>query len=93
MQRIQFFSRVALLCNLCFLVVFFLRYVPFVQNGIITSTLIILGSVISIVINTLIMLLYFFLVIVGGPLRKAIPVWLIITNILFFIFQVILLIK
>lgn len=93
MPKLLFFSRVAFICNICFLITFLLHYVPFISNGIISSTIIILGNVLSIVINVMMNILYILIILGGKPISSFIPVWLIIINFLFFIFQVILLLK
>ena len=93
MPKLLFLSRVAVICNLCFLITFLMHYIPFVSNGSIPSTIIVLGNVVSIVINVLMNAVYILILLAGKPLIRYVPVWLIATNFLFFIFQVILLIK
>jgi hypothetical protein len=93
MRKLLFVSRVALLCNLCFLVTWLLQSIPFIANGIISSTLIIIGHVMSIVINALLVILYTVLALAGRSLRQYVPLWLICFNFIFFIFQAILLVK
>ena len=93
MPKILFLSRVALICNVCFLITLLLHYIPAVANGIFSSTLIILGTVMAIVINVLMNILYLIIVFCGRPIRKFVPVWLMSVNFLFLILQVILLIK
>ncbi len=93
MPKLLFFSRVALLCNICFLITYLLRNVPFISNGIVTSTIIVMGNVLSIVINMLVNILYVFIALTGKPISTYLPKWIIIVNFLFFILQVILLIK
>lgn len=92
MPKLLFLSRVALICNLCFLITFLMHYAP-VSNGSIPSTIIVLGNVVSVVINVLMNALYVLIFLAGKPLIRHVPVWLIAINFLFFIFQVILLIK
>lgn len=93
MPKLLFFSRVALLCNLSFVVAFLMHYSPKVSNGFVPSTIIILGFVLSIVINILINMLYILITLADKPISHFVPQWLIITNFLFFLFQAILLIK
>ena len=92
MQKLLFFSRVALICNICFLVTILLRFMPFLDNGAVSSTLIISGSVLSIIINSLLVLTYILLTVIRRPLRHYVPGWLVITNFLIFVLQVIFLI-
>ena len=93
MSKLLFLSRVALLCNICFLFTFLMGYIPALENGIVTSTIIIMGNIISIVVNILIHLIYLILLFVGRSILSVIPAWLMIINFLFLLVQIILLIK
>ena len=93
MPKLYFFSRVALLCNICFLITFFIRHVPRLQDGFFISTIIIVGLVLSIVINALVNLFYLVVTVAGKPVIHFVPLWLVAINFLFFVFQAILLIK
>ena len=93
MSKLFFFSRVALLCNICFLITFFIRYLPDFKDGFFISTIIIVGLVLSIVINVLVNLFYLAVTVAKKPVVYYVPLWLVITNFLFFVFQAILLLK
>jgi len=93
MSRLLFFSRVAFLCNICFLVTFVIRFVPALKEAFFVSTIVIIGLVMSIVINVMVNLFCLLMVMTRKPLRQYVPLWLMITNFLFFVIQVILLIK
>ena len=93
MSRLLFFSRVAFLCNICFLITFIIRYVPVLKEGFFVSTVIVIGLVMSIVINVIVNVVYLVIVVTGKPVRHYVPLWLVLTNFLFFVLQVILLIK
>ena len=93
MPKLLFFSRVALICNVCFLVTFFMHYVPIIANGLVPSTIIILGNVLAIVLNAMINILYILLFFAGRFFILRVPQWIIVVNFLFFVFQIILLIK
>ena len=93
MSRLLFFSRVAFLCNICFLVTFIIRFVPALKEAFFVSTIVIIGLVMSIVINVMVNLFCLVMVMTRKPLRQYVPMWLMITNFLFFVIQVILLIK
>jgi hypothetical protein len=93
MPKLLFFSRVALLCNICFLITLSMHYIPVITNGIIPSTIIVLGNVLAIVINVLTNFLYVLITLADKPISKFVPIWIIIVNFLFLIVQVILLIK
>ncbi|MBA4166804.1 MAG: hypothetical protein H0X41_04570 [Chitinophagaceae bacterium] len=93
MPKLLFFSRVALICNGCFLVTFLMHYISDIRNGVVPSTIIILGNVLSIVINILLNVIYAMLFLAGRLRMAGVPRWLVAVNFLFFIFQVILLVK
>jgi hypothetical protein len=93
MPKLLFFSRVALICNVCFLLTYLLNLIPVLSNGIITSTIIMLGIVLSIVLNTMLNILYIIMTLAGKRLTDSVPKWLVIVNFLFFVFQVIFLLK
>ncbi len=93
MSKLFFFSRVALLCNVCFLITFFIRYVPRLKDGFFLSTIIIVGLVLSIVINALVNLFYLAVTVANKAVIHYVPLWLVLTNFLFFVFQAILLLK
>jgi len=93
MQKLLFFSRVAFICNICFLVTFFAHYIPFIENGVVSSTMIIMGNVLSIVVNVMINLAYIILKMTGQRLTAYVPAGLIGINFIFLVFQVILLVK
>jgi hypothetical protein len=93
MSKLLFFSRVAFICNICFVITFIIRYVPFLEEGFVLSTIVVTGLVLSIIINFIVNL--FYCIMMAGyqtPIWKYIPKWLLITNFLFFVAQAILLI-
>jgi hypothetical protein len=93
MSKLLFFSRVALLCNICFVFAFLIRYVPVLKDGLFVSTIIVIGLVLSIVINILVNIFYVIITMSNAPVSRYVPRWLVATNFLFFVFQAILLIK
>ena len=93
MPKLLFFSRVALLCNICFLLTFLMRYVPRISEVWFVSTIVIIGVVMAIVINAIINIFYLLLTVAGKPISQYVPRWLVVINFLFFVFQAILLLK
>lgn len=93
MSKLLFFSRVGLLCNICFLLTFFIRYVPELKDGFFVSTIIVIGLVLSIVINVILNMFYLLITVADKPISHYVPRWLIVINFLFFVFQAILLLK
>lgn len=93
MPKLLFFSRVAFICNLCFLLTWLMRYGPPIPQGHIATTIVILGIGLSVILNVII---NFFIIVVLAQrkLRKEhIPLWLAVANALFLIVQLILLLK
>lgn len=88
MGLLRFLSRLAFICNLCWLLVSFSQWLPQFPDNAITSNIIVLawlgGSAINIVLNIVLLLLL--------PIRRlrktGIPIWLMIVNFIFFALQV-----
>ena len=93
MSKLLFLSRVGLLCNICFLLTFFIRYVPELKDGFFVSTIIVIGLVLSIVINVILNMFYLLITVAEKRVIHYVPTWLILINFLFFVFQAILLLK
>ena len=93
MRKLLFFSRVAFICNVCFLVTFLMQYLSGFAETVLSSTIIILGNVFALFMNFGVNVFYAILLINRRSLLLEIPRWLIIANVLFFIIQLILLIK
>src|SRR5579871_1434488 len=92
MSVIRFFSRVAFICNICFLVASFTQWLPALPDNALLSDIIILGYLVSVVINLLVNLVVLLLLLAGRLGRAKVPVWLLIVNFVFFIVQIVLLI-
>jgi hypothetical protein len=90
MPKLLFLSRVAFICNICYLLSFLFRTTSLIQSGHGASTIIILGNLLAMVLNVVVIFGYttsFFLLKIGGPY----PQWLIIINFLFLLVQSIIL--
>jgi hypothetical protein len=92
MRLFRLLSRVAFICNICFLLSAFVLWLPHPPEGNILSTVIILGYFMAILINVLLNLSLIILYIVGKLSAPVIPVWLLVVNFIFFIAQSILII-
>lgn len=92
MRKLLFFSRVAFICNACFLITLLLHYIPHLSNNGISSTFIIMGRLLSLAITSVLIIIYIVLLITSPKLLKQVPPWLVLTNFLFFVAQVIFLI-
>ena len=87
MRLVRFLSRVAFICNICFLVASFTQWLPALPEGL-ASDIVVLGYLVAIIVNLIVNLIVL-LLLPFGKLR-GVPVWLLIVNGLFFIAQIIL---
>ncbi|HEV9036917.1 MAG TPA: hypothetical protein VGQ51_09860 [Puia sp.] len=95
MRPLRFFSRVAFICNICFLVVLVAsnrRWLNSLPDNEIISDMIVLGYLVSAVLNLLVNSALILLLLIGRLRRAGVPVWLLIVNFVFFIVQILLLI-
>lgn len=96
MQSLIFFSRVAFICNVCFVVVWVMRYYPILkegQPGEFVSLVLILGILIAFLLNIVVNLFVLVFMLQRKAVWKLFPGWLIITNFLFLLPQIILFIR
>jgi len=93
MQKLLFFSRVAFICNICFVLAFLMKYVPDLKDGYLTSTVLILGVGLAFGLNLLVNLITGIFLLQRKYREQAYPSWLIIANFLFLIPQLILLLR
>lgn len=83
-----FLSRVAFICNICFLLAFSVQMTNWIRNEDITSMIALIGYLMGFILNPLLILFYLLFFIVSRKRLKIIPSWLITANILFFIIQI-----
>jgi uncharacterized membrane protein len=81
-------SRVAFICNICFLIAFSIQMTDWIKNEDITSTIALIGYVMGFIINPLLVLCYLLVFIFSRKKLKAIPSWLLTANILFLFIQI-----
>lgn len=93
MQAVRFLSRVAFICNICFLLASFIQWLPHPPEGELISQLIVLGWLLSILFNTIVNIVIIVLFVFRRLRRAAVPVWLLIANFVFFVLQIILLLN
>ena len=87
MRRLSFFSRVAFICNIFFVVAFSIQLSNWIGNEQIKSTIVMLGYIIGIPLNLIVNLIYLFVVLGRKRLLPALPSWLVTANILFLVIQ------
>ena len=86
MRLLRFLSRVAFICNICFLLAILVRYTPSPPEGHLISTIIVLGFLVGIILNILVNIWLLIAWIAKGAMN-IIPLWLRIGNGLFFVIQ------
>jgi hypothetical protein len=92
LTRLLFISRVALICNVCMLIAWLMRYAEPLQNVAIQSTIIIAGFLLAVVFN-LMSAAWVLVLLLQGRRDMISPAWLFIINFLCFAFQIYLFIK
>lgn len=96
MQSLIFFSRVAFICNVCFVLVWVMRFYPVLEEGRpgdLVSLVLILGILIAFLLNLVVNGFILAFILQRKAIWKHFPRWLIITNFLFLFPQIILFIK
>lgn len=93
MQLFRLLSRVAFICNVCFLVALVIMDLPHPLEGALVSLIIILGYVLAMIVNAVVCIWVVFLIITRKPVRDKLPLWLPIANFTFLIAQIILILK
>jgi RsiW-degrading membrane proteinase PrsW (M82 family) len=96
MQSLIFFSRVAFICNVCFVLVWIMRYYPILhegQPGEFVSLVLILGILVAFLLNIVVNLFVLVFIWQRKVAWKLFPRWLIIANFLFLLPQLILFIR
>jgi hypothetical protein len=96
MQNLIFFSRVAFICNVCFVLVWAMRAYPMLeqgQPGEFVSLVLILGILIAFLLNVVVNGVILVFLLQRKAVWKHFPGWLIITNFLFLLPQIILFLR
>jgi hypothetical protein len=87
MKWTLFFSRVAFICNLFFLLSLYIRISPRQEATLTTSTTIIIGTLMAYSFTFLVNLIYFFILIRKKSIHSYLPLWLAVANFLFLLAQ------
>ena len=83
MRWLLFLSRLAFICGICFLLSLSLRFYEWTKDQDIASTIITIGYFIGILVVPITVLCYLVVLMTKKNLVAAIPMWLIISNIIF----------
>jgi len=90
MRWLLFLSRVAFICNIFFLLTFSFRFYQWISEESLASTIIVLGYFLAVFLFTpVVNLCYLILYILRRSPVKYIPHWLMVSNILFLVLQLI----
>lgn len=89
MKALLFFSRVAFICNICFLLAMLIQWMPNPPQGDFIKAIIVLGYIVAVVLNLLVNIWFVFLLFSTKSMRNQIPAWLVMVNFLFLIPQAI----
>jgi hypothetical protein len=89
MRLLRFLSRLAFICNSCFLLVSVLRYLPSPPDNALVSDIIVLGYFGPIAVNFLVNVIVVLLFLLRRVWASGVPRWLLITNFVFFVIQII----
>ena len=83
MRWLLFLSRLAFICGFFLLLTISLIVMKWAQDDSLTSTIIIIGYFMSLVILPVTNLCYMLVLIINRGLKEKVPLWLVISNILF----------
>jgi hypothetical protein len=92
MRLLRLLSRVAFICNICFLLASFIQWLPNPPEGEPVATVIVMGYLMSALFNIIVNLWVIVLLTAKRLRAAAVPVWLLIANFAFFVLQLSLLI-
>ena len=81
-------SRIAFVCNVCFVLAFSISITNWIRNKEIESTIIIIGYFLSIIFNAIVITSYLILLLFRKKIWQVVPVWLITANVMFLVMQV-----
>ncbi len=87
MPKLIFLSRLALICNICYILSFLFSSGLLSEQNQVSSTIIVLGVVVSFVLNAIVHIILLMNWIRRRKLNDH-PLWLIIFNFLAFVFQI-----
>jgi hypothetical protein len=91
MRLLRLLSRVAFICNVCFLLASFIQWLPNPPEGGLISMIIVMGYLLAMLVNTVVNVWVIALFISRRLIRGAVPTWLLVVNFAFFALQLLLL--
>lgn len=89
MRWLSFLSKLALVCNIFFLFTVALHFNRFLQDQAIVSTIVIIGYALAVFLFTpLVNMIYFAFLVLRKRLFDLVPKWLVLTNFVFLVLQI-----
>ena len=89
MRWLSFLSKLALVCNFFFLLSVLLHFNSFLEDQAVVSTIVIIGYALAVFIFTpLINMIYFSFLVLRKKLFNVVPKWLVLTNFVFLLLQI-----
>lgn len=88
MPVLRLLSRVAFICNVCWLLASFIQWLPHPPEGEAVTSIIVMGYIGSIVSNLVVNVWVVAAFLVGRLRRQQVPVWLLVVNALFCLTQI-----
>lgn len=88
MRWLLFLSRLAFICGVFFLVSFSLLLKDWLPDGDLKQTILMIGYVMGILVFPATCIAYLVVLIVKKKLKAYVPLWLILSNIVFFLFLI-----
>jgi hypothetical protein len=82
------FSRIAFVCNICFLLAFSIQVSNWINNQDANDYIITIGYVMGFILNPLVNLCYLIVLIFSRKKLVIVPSWLLVANILFLVIDV-----
>jgi hypothetical protein len=93
MLALRFLSRVAFICNICFLLAVLLLWMDNPPEGDLISLVIVIGFVLAFIVNLIVNISYGINLLLRKKPGHQIPSWLMLANFIFLIPELILLLK
>jgi len=93
MRFLRFLSRVAFICNVCFLLSVLLLWLDHPPEGDLISLIIVIGFVLAFIINLFVNISYGIHLLFRKKRSEQIPDWLMVANFIFLVPELILLLK
>jgi|SRR5579875_3151754 len=88
MRWLLFLSKLAFICNVCFLIAFTIRITNWIPNEDIRDTIVLIGYFLVVLFNPLVNFCYLLLLFIRKKFWQFVPSWLITANVLFLIMQI-----